>query len=293
MSLTTEQYEKIIRFLDAEMDAVEMDAFEKELDANPEMRKQLDFEQALRDDFALQDINSLPGTAAAKERTATSSAPGKVTNMRKWLAIAAAAIATILLITIFWQKPEKNPAVTKRNDIDTTQHENNPPQAIVTPAPKTVKDSVAVTNLAALFKQYFKKDPAPEEYPLFLAAAFTDYESGKYTTLQQLDLNKLPQTRGAGETNSKENILKLGHYYKGLAFLQTNNTKETILNLHWVLNNQHDKALRAKAQWYLALAYLKDNNSEKAAALCRSIISNKENDVLVKNAEKILDIVGK
>lgn len=79
MGITTEQYEKIIRFLDAEMEVAEMEAFEKELAANPEMRHQLDFEQSLRDDFALQNLTSLPGTMAS----------GKVREMRKWLAIGS------------------------------------------------------------------------------------------------------------------------------------------------------------------------------------------------------------
>src|SRR5690606_17612903 len=119
------------------------------------------------------------------------------------------------------------------------------------------KDSGGVVDLDLLFKQYFKKDDLPANYPLFLAEAFTDYESGNYKTLQQLNLNDLPQTRGTDESGSKAIILQLGHYYKGLAFLQTNNTKEAIHHLNWVLNNRPANALRAKAQWYVALVYLK------------------------------------
>jgi tetratricopeptide (TPR) repeat protein len=155
-----------------------------------------------------------------------------------------------------------------------------------------VKDSSEVIGLALLFKQYFKKEALPENYPLFLAEALMDYESGNYTTLQQLNLSDLPRARGAGEADSK-NILQLGHYYKGLAFLQTSNTKEAAINLNRVLNNQPGYALRAKAQWYLALTYLKENNAEKAAELCRSIVNDKKNNILVKNAEKMLEALGK
>lgn len=290
MSLTTEQYKKIIRFLDAGMDAAEMDAFEKELANNPEMRAQLDFEQSLRDDFALRNITSLPGFVPANAGAANHAIPGKIAGIRKWLALGAAVITAIMLVTIFWQKPETKPSAANKNIIDTAQKTTNPPPEIVT---TPAKDSSAGIDLALLFKQYFKKDALPEQYPLYLAEAFTDYESGNYTTLQQLDLSNLPQTRSINESDSKENILKWGHYYKGLAFLQTGNTKQAIINLHWVLNNQPDKALRAKAQWYLALAYLKENNKEKAIELCRSIVNKKQNTVLVKSAEKILDIVGK
>ncbi|MFT3949234.1 MAG: tetratricopeptide repeat protein [Agriterribacter sp.] len=81
--------------------------------------------------------------------------------------------------------------------------------------------------------------------------------------------------------------------YKGLAFLQTNNAHDAIINLDWVLHNQPGKVLKAKAQWYLALAYVKEGNREKAAELCSSIVNNKKDGELVKKAEKILDILGK
>ena len=291
MALTTEQYQKIIRFLDAEMGPDEMNAFEKELDSNAELRRQLDFEQSLRDNFALGNITSLPGTVTAKESAAARGKTGKITRIQKWLAIVAAVITAIILVTIFWQKPGKAPDVVNRNNnIDTVQKNKESPQVAIT-AP--AKDSSEIINPALLFKQYFKKDVLPEHYPLYLAEAFTDYEMGNYKTLQQLNLNNLPQTRSDGETDSKANILKLGHYYKGLAFLQTNNTREAIMNLSWVLSNQPGNALRVKAQWHLALTYLKENNGEKAAELCRSIINNKENTILVKNAEEILATLGK
>ena len=293
MGITTEQYERMIRFLDADMEEAEMDAFEKELDSNPEMRKQLDFEQSVRDEFMLRGIDRLPGTVATNENLPAPAAPGKVIHIQKWIAIGAAVVTVITFLTIFWQKPGKNPGVADRKNmevIDTVQQNVIPPGATVA---ESVKESSKKVDLALLFKQYFKKDALPEQYPLFLAEALMDYESGNYTTLQKLNLNNLPQTRSAGETDRKENILQLGHYYKGLAFLQAGNTRDAFTNLHWVLNNQPDKPLQAKAQWYLALAYLKENNSKKAAGLCRQIVNDKENHILVKNAEKILDALEK
>ena len=227
MSLTTEQYKKIIRFLDAGMDAAEMDAFEKELAANPEMRAQLDFEQSLRDDFALRNITNLPATESANETVAGRTVPGKIRGMQKWFAIVAAVITAIMLVAIFWQKPETKRDVANKNNMDTAEQTTKPAPLVVATQPK---DSSAAIDLALLFKQYFKKDALPENYPLFLAEALTDYESGNYTTLQQLDLSNLPQTRSINESDSKENILLLGHYYKGQAFLQTGNTKQAIIN---------------------------------------------------------------
>lgn len=279
-----------MRFLDAEMEPDEMEAFEKELNSMPELRRQLNFEQSLRDGFALRNITSLPGTATANKATPT--LPGKITDMRKWLAISAAAVViiTFTLFALLRQKSGSTQVVVNNTEADTTEGKRNQPPVVIT---EPAKDSSEAIDLPRLFKQYFKKETLPERYPLFLAEALTDYEAGNYATLQQLNLNDLPQTRSVDEADNQENILKWGYYYKGLAFLQTGNTKEAVTNLNQVLNNAPGDALKAKTQWYLALAYLKENNSEKAAELCSSIVRNKENDLLVKNAEKILNALGK
>lgn len=279
-----------MRFLDAEMEAAEMEVFEKELNTTPELRRQLNFEQSLRDSFALQNITSLPGGASANK--VVPAPPGKVTGMRKWLAISAAAVViiTFTLLALLRQKPGSVEVVVSNTEADTTQGKSNQPPVVIT---EPAKNSSEAIDLPRLFKQYFKKDALPDHYPLFLAEALTDYEAGNYATLQQLNLNDLPQTRSVDEANNQENILKWGYYYKGLAFLHTGNTKEAATNLNQVLNNEPGTALKAKAQWYLALTYLKENNSEKAAELCRNIVRSKENNLLVKNAEKILDALGK
>lgn len=295
MGITNEQYERIIRFMDARMESVEMDAFERELEANPEMRHHLDFEQSLRNDFSLRSITNIPNTIPESGGMVAQAAHNKITGIQKWLAISAAVISAVVLFAIFWQKPANAPAVVnvKHNDstqkIDAAQKKDNQPLALAT---EPAKDSIETVDIAQLFKKYFKKDVLPEHYPLYLAEALMDYESGNYKTLQQLNLNNLPSTRSANETYIEKDLLQLGHYYKALAFLQTNHTREAISNFNWVLNNQPDKALRAKAQWYLALTYLKESQKEKAAELCRTIVNNKQNDALVKSAEKILGTLG-
>lgn len=279
-----------MRFLDGAMNLKEMDAFEKELSANAEMRNQLNFEQSLRDSFGFGNIKSLPDIKFEKENTELSKTRGKLTGMRKWWTIGAAVITGLILFTIFEQKKTKTTEVADVKVADTLQKPITPPVSTIN---VPVQDSDEHIDLQDLFKKYFRKDALPEHYPLFLAEALMDYESGNYKTLQKLNLNDLPQTRSVGEADSKENILRLGHYYKGLAFLQTNNTRDAIENLHWVISNQQDKALRTKAQWFLALAYLKENNSEKAAELCRSIVNNNDSSTLIKNAKKILDTLEK
>lgn len=287
MGITTEQYEKIIRFLDAGMGPAEMDAFEKEMAANPEMRDQLDFEQSIRDEFSSSNITSLPGNALAINSVPARVMPGKIKRMRKWLSAGAAAIIALILVAVFWQKTGKAPDIARKMDTLLPSAGQSG-----TKMPPVQHGSQAI-DLSLLFRQYFKKDALPEQYPVFLAQALTDYESGNYTTLQQLNLDDLPQTRGIGGSDTKEKILKWGHYYKGIAYLQNNRTHEAIENLEWLLNNHPGKALKAKTQWYLALAYLKENDGKKAAGFCRSIIDDNENPRLAKNAEKILNALNK
>lgn len=100
MAITTEQYEKITRFLDADMDLAEMEAFEKELAANPEMRRQLDFEQSVRNEFASQELPDVIGMTT-EEAPVARQMTRKTTRLQKWLVIGAAAavLAAVLVIT--------------------------------------------------------------------------------------------------------------------------------------------------------------------------------------------------
>ncbi|MFM9908358.1 MAG: tetratricopeptide repeat protein, partial [Chitinophagaceae bacterium] len=90
-------------------------------------------------------------------------------------------------------------------------------------------------------------------------------------------------------TESKQPVLEFGHYYKGIAFLKTNNTKEAILNLQWVQKNSTDKNLQLKAQWYLALAYLKSNNSVEAINLLKKIADKSAYHRYKKTAQNLLN----
>ncbi|HVW62720.1 MAG TPA: hypothetical protein VHC48_21865, partial [Puia sp.] len=180
MGITTEQYEKIIRFLDAGMGPAEMDAFEKEMAANPEMRDQLEFEQSIRDEFSSNNITSLPGDSLAINSAAARVMPGKIKRMRKWFSAGAAAIIAFILVAVFWQKTGKAPDIARK--MDTLLPSAGQSGTKMPP----VQHSSQAIDLSLLFRQYFKKDALPEQYPVFLAQALTDYASGNYTTLQQL-----------------------------------------------------------------------------------------------------------
>jgi len=315
MNISIKQYEKISHFLDAEMTMAEMEAFEKELSANPEMREQLNFEQALRDGFAVgnikaQERNLQNNEAQAKihkigadlkqafdnkeysskkinpHRPLWKKTIGRVT----WLHIAAAAVVLIIIATFFIVKPKQSAQQTplvKLNEKPIIKNIDSSTTVKSEPNVMPAKDP----DFASLYKKYFVKDQLPETYPMLLADAFSNYERGDYASIQHLNLSDISEVRGEDELNNKQNILQLGHYYKGIAFLETNNTQQAIINFNWVIKNQPGKSLHLKAQWYLTLAYLKENNGTKAAELCKSVINNRENEALAKNAQALFGAI--
>jgi hypothetical protein len=252
MAINTEQYQRITRFLDADMTLEEMDTFKQELDANPAMRQQLNFEQSVRDGFALDKNNIIAG---GKTNAVT---PLKKLNTRRWLTIAAAATVTgIILALLFFNTKKDSPAIViQHNDSATINKKDTAPLVINKPA-----DSSNKKNITALYKQYFTADTIPQNYPMYLAEALTNYQNEDYAAIEKIDLTNIPQIRGVED---KQAILNLGHYYKGIAYLKNNNTPQAIVNLQWVQNNCTDNSIKLNAQWYLALAYLKNNNAAEA-----------------------------
>ena len=93
------------------------------------------------------------------------------------------------------------------------------------------------------------------------------------------------------DINSKQNILQLGHYYKGLAYIETNDNKQAIENLQWVIDSAQSPQLKIKAQWYLALIYLKENNTKKALPLLSSLSKNSNAVQYHKQANEILEML--
>ncbi|MBS1565256.1 MAG: hypothetical protein JST39_12760, partial [Bacteroidetes bacterium] len=225
MAITTSQYERISRFLDAAMDADEMEKFGAEVAADPEMAAQLDFELKVRDGFAVMK-NDKAGQFSMELGYQPQPGPKdgtivpKVISLRKWLtaAVAAAAVLGLAVIVLLNRQPayNKTAADKKANDTSHDTTTKLPVATLVSP-----KDSSTAADESALFKKYFKKDRLPENYPVFLADALTRYEAGDYTALQKLDLANIPETRGGDALDNKVQVLELGHYYKGISYMET------------------------------------------------------------------------
>jgi hypothetical protein len=111
MSISAEQYERIIKFLDAAMSVNDMEAFEKELADNIEMRQQLDFEQSVRDSFAftttniavtIEDIVSKENDGVIKETAI------KPVTKSNWFSFAIAASFAAVVLSVLLLQPKKN-----------------------------------------------------------------------------------------------------------------------------------------------------------------------------------------
>jgi TolA-binding protein len=264
MEINVEQYNKIIQFLDADMTIAEMDAFEKELEANPSMRSQLDFEQSIRNNF-LQEENKKDTIDVQHSKNSTTIKP--IANKNNWFAIAASLIAIVSIATFYIFKSEKKAPIDLVKNIDTL---NVIKGDTVSANIVKVIDTIVQPNLSAIFEEYFEPDKIPENYPIQLAAELTDYEKGNYASIQKLDITKVTETRGGDD---KRAILELAHYYKGIALLKSNKLEDAITNLQWVKNNATDASMKANANWYLGLGYLKMREISKVKILFKKISS--------------------
>jgi hypothetical protein len=128
-------------------------------------------------------------------------------------------------------------------------------------------------KLKALFEQYFKKDSVPSNYPKFLTEAFIGYNFGDYIYLKKLDFSALPETMETIEANNREAIVQLGHYYKGIAGIVTNDSPQAKTNLQWSIGHaSHEMSIKAK--WFLALTYIKLYQPDKAIGLLKPVAAS-------------------
>ncbi|MEO7047590.1 MAG: hypothetical protein ABI091_19990, partial [Ferruginibacter sp.] len=110
----------------------------------------------------------------------------------------------------------------------------------------------------------YKKEPAPEEYPILLAEAFEGYAKDNYKPLDKLNLAAIPETRSANEVENKNTILLLANFYKGMAALERKKTSEAIEHFTWIINTSEDAAWKDKAHWYLAMSFLQNKDVDHA-----------------------------
>ena len=157
-------------------------------------------------------------------------------------------------------KSSTPPSIVKTNDTPLIRKNTNTDitKTIPEDSIKNINPEIQKINVSALAKKYYAKDTASPVMPDLLAMVPADYKKGDYA-FREINLNKQPLTRGSSnDINSKQSILQLGHYYKGLSYIETNDNREAIENLQWVIDSALSRQLKIKAQWYMALIYLKE-----------------------------------
>jgi hypothetical protein len=221
----------------------------------------------------------------------------RIINMQPWIISAAAACTIFAVVSLKWFMPGSSgpPPIVQTIDTTIIRKDTNTSSVITIPPDsiKNIKSPTPKINFAALFRKYHAKDLSSPAMPDVLAMVPGNYKNGDYS-FQQINLDNQPHVRGsAKDINSPQNILQLGHYYKGLSFIETNNNKQAIENLQWVVDNAQDQQLKIKAQWYLALVYMKESNTKKVIPLLNSLSSNSKAIPYNRQAGEILEGIKK
>lgn len=264
MALTTDQYQQLMRFLDADMSMEEMAAFEKELDANPELRAQLNLE--LQVTTALGESNNVFPNVNKGKLVAL-----PATRKKLWIA-AASIMAIAILATYFLLRSPKNsgPLVNNTDSIPANKKDSLPKG----PTPSIAINTKDRNNTDSLFKQFYKRPGLPDSYPIILADAFDHYSKNNYVPIEAFDIDHLPIVRG-GE-NEEETIKVLATFYKGIADLQQQKADSAISRFKWMIAHYSNSKQASKAHWYLALAYLKKGNTEDAVKELHAIRNDRQ-----------------
>lgn len=195
----------------------------------------------------------------------------KVVSMRIWVALAVSVcmVLAVTFLVIFVLPKQTSPSIAKIKDTSVAK-KNTDTEIVKTSSGDSIKKMNPVIQKfdgKAYFKKYYAKDRSNPPMPEILAMIPADYQKGDYS-FREIDLGKVANTRGASnDLNSKQNILQLAHYYKGLSYIETKDDKTAIENLRWVIDSAHSPQLKIKAQWYLALIYLNKDNLQKAMPL--------------------------
>lgn len=241
-----------------------------------------------------KSINTSPLPVVAKEEQ--DAVPGITSQSFPFSRYVAAAACLIFLSTgVVWLVSNDSgplPVVqTSANEKKEIAVDRNSGQSTSIPANDTSNNTEPLTakvSPTTLFKKYYRIEKAPANIPEQLTEALNDYNAKDYITIQQIDLDNLPKSRGAESIDSHQKINELGYYFKGLSYMETGNHQEAVTNLQWVADSAISKQLKAKAQWYMALSYLKARNTSKAESLLMVVSQNTDAAPINKQAKELL-----
>ncbi|AUD04918.1 hypothetical protein [Spirosoma pollinicola] len=247
MNLSEEQYEIIEAYLTNELSATDRALFEKDMQADAELRAEVDRQRNIR--LGLRALGIERALERAKAQYEATTAPLEsltekrtivrpLSNWRYW----AAAASVVLALGVGYYSYQQ----TGNNQADMAYAD------ISSPDPST-----------DLLKDFPSGKVSPSVRTEFLDA-MRNYKAGKYDKVIE-QLTTLP-------ANKQTRYYK--DYFLGLSYL-ANKQPTKAIPLLIEAQAAPSRQLRQKAEWFLALAYVKNEQKEKALPMLKRISTDK------------------
>ena len=247
MNLSEEQYEVIEAYLTNELSAADRALFEADMQADAELRAEVDRQRTLRLGLRAMGIERAMERAKAQyEATALVSEAvfnkqSVVRPLGSWRYWAAAASVVVVLGVGYYAYQH---TTDRQADI-------------------AYAETVSPDETEQLMKD-FPSGRIPDETRTQFMDALTNYKAGKYDKVIE-QLRTLP---------ADKQTIYYKNYFLGLSYLANKQPTEAIP----LLSNAQaapSLQLRQKANWFLALAYVKNGQNEKALPMLKQISTDK------------------
>lgn len=247
MNLSEEQYEIIEAYLTNELSATDRASFEKDMQADAELRAEVDRQRNIR--LGLRALGIERALQRAKAQYEVTSVPAGVTEGKKllvrpllnWRYWAAAASVVIVLGVGYYAYQQTG---NRQADIAYSETFSSDPSN-------------------DLLKDFPSGKVSPSVKTEFLEA-ITNYKAGKYDRVIE-QLAALPVDK---------QTIYYKDYFLGLSYL-ANKQPTKAIPLLIKAQAAPSRQLRQKSEWFLALAYVKNEQKEKALPMLKRISTDK------------------
>lgn len=248
MNLSEEQYELIEAYLTNELSAIDKASFERDIQADTELRQEVDRQRNIRLGLRALGIERAIEQARQHYKATTEAAPTEqartiVRPLMSWRYWAAAA-SVVLVLGLGYYAYQQTTA--QQDAVAFTE--------TFTPDPS-----------GQLLKDFPSGRVASTTRTQFLDA-ISSYKAGNYDAVID-QLKTLP---------TDKQTVDYKNYFLGLSYLANKQLAEAIPLLAKA-STAASTSIRRKAEWFLALAYVKNGQKEKALPTLKRISMDKAN----------------
>ncbi|GAB3769797.1 hypothetical protein GCM10028818_06530 [Spirosoma horti] len=247
MKLSEEQYELIDAYLTNELSAADRAAFEMDIQADNELRAEVDRQRDIR--LGLRALGIERALEQAKAQYKATSAPVETASIHQptvrplvsWRYWAAAASVVVVLGVGYFTYQQ---TTSRQADLAYAETFSSDPSADL------MKDFPSGKVLPSVRNQFMD--------------AMTKYKSGKYDEVID-QLKTLP---------ADKQTLPYRNYFLGLSYLANKQPVEAI-PLLTKARATSSGTLQQKSEWFLALAFVKNEQKEEALPILKRISTDK------------------